>query len=48
MGMMEGSLQLRERGIYSLPNGREVVVITKPEDGQPKLRGWNVSTRSMN
>lgn len=33
-------MRLRERGIYCLPNGREVVVITKPEDGRVKLHGW--------
>jgi dolichyl-phosphate-mannose--protein O-mannosyl transferase len=33
-------MQLRERGIYSLPNGREVVVITRPDNAQIQLHEW--------
>lgn len=30
-----------ETGVsIALPNGREVVVITKPDDGRIQLRGW--------
>lgn len=31
---------VRERGIYCLPNGREFVVVTKPEDGRVQLHEW--------
>ena len=31
-------VKLRERGIYCLPNGREVVVIIRPDDGRVRLQ----------
>jgi hypothetical protein len=35
-------MRLREGGIYCLPNGRELLVLRKNEDGarRIKLRGW--------
>lgn len=33
-------MKLRERGIYCLPNGRKVVVFTKPDDGRVQLHRW--------
>lgn len=33
-------MKLRERGIYRLPNGRELVVITGEGNGRIQLRGW--------
>src|SRR5687768_721196 len=40
MGGMD--MSLRERGIYCLPNGRELVVLHKPEKGRVEYRlcGW--------
>ena len=32
-------MKLKERGIYCLPNGRELVVITKDGNGPIQLRG---------
>jgi hypothetical protein len=36
------AISLRERGIYSLPNGRELVVLRKHENGRVTyvLGGW--------
>ena len=38
-------MQLRDRGIYCLPNGRELVVYTYGDNGEPsyKLSGSTVS-----
>jgi hypothetical protein len=35
-------MSLRERGVYSLPNGRELVVLAKHENGRVSFRlgGW--------
>jgi hypothetical protein len=34
------AMGLRKRGIYSLPNGRELVVLGKHENGCDRLGGW--------
>lgn len=39
-------MKLRERGIYCLPNGRELVVITAQGNGRIHLRGWEGSEKS--
>lgn len=39
-------MKLRERGIYCLPNGRELVVITAQGNGRIQLRGWECSEKS--
>jgi hypothetical protein len=39
-------MKLRERGIYCLPNGRELVVITSEGNGRIRLRGWERSEKS--
>jgi hypothetical protein len=31
---------LRERGIYTLPNGRELIVISNLPNGSIRMRGW--------
>ena len=38
----EEAMSLRERGVYALPNGRELVVLCKDENGRVSFRlgGW--------
>ena len=34
-------MRLRERGIYSLPNGRELIVLERHENGRQNIyTGW--------
>ena len=39
-------MRLRERGIYCLPNGRELIVISNAQDGAIKMRDSRHSEQS--
>jgi hypothetical protein len=39
-------MRLRERGIYCLPNGRELIVVSNSQDGGIKMRDSSPSVRS--
>jgi hypothetical protein len=41
-----GAMRLRERGIYCLPNGRELIVISNTQDGVITMRDSRPSEQS--